>query len=96
MRRGPSLRHVLPILGSGIRQHFMLSLAVRGPDQPPVPKERLVRPHAKVFADPPQTEGTNLVDRSRLLDPFVDADDIDWKDNPFERAEQFGKTNYWP
>ena len=48
----------------------------------------LVRPHAKVFADPPQTEGTNLVDRSMLLDPFVDADDIDWKDNPFERAEQ--------
>ena len=41
-----------------------------------------------VLADPPQTEGTNLVDRSRLLDPFVDADDIDWKNNPFERAEQ--------
>ena len=41
-----------------------------------------------MFADPPLTEGTNLVDRSRLLDPFVDADDIDWKDNPFQRAEQ--------
>ena len=76
-----------PFVAQGY-DNTLCSLAVRGPDQPPVPKERLVRPHAKVFADPPQTEGTNLVDRSRLLDPFVDADDIDWKDNPFERAEQ--------
>ena len=66
----------------------LCSLSVWRPDQPLVPKERLTRPHAKVFADPPLTEGTNFVDRSMLLDPFVDADDIDWKDNPFERAEQ--------
>ena len=66
----------------------LCSLSVWRPDQPLVPKERLTRPHAKVFADPPLTEGTNLVDKSKLLDPFVDADDIDRKDNPFERAEQ--------
>ena len=46
-----------------------------------------------VCRPPPLTEGTNLVDRSRLLDPFVDADDIEWKDNLFERAEQENKES---
>ena len=58
----------------------LCSLSVWRPDQLLVPKECLTRPHAKVFVDPPWTEGTNLVDRSKLLDPFVDADDTNWKD----------------
>ena len=73
----------------------LCSLSVWRPDQLLVPKERLTRPHAKVFADPPLTEGTNLVDKSKLLDPFVDADDIDWKDNPFESAMIQFESSPW-
>ena len=74
----------------------LCSLSVWRPDQLLVPKERLTRPHAKVFADPPLTEGTNLVDKSKLLDSFIEADDIDWKDNSFRtrRTEEYRQTNY--
>ena len=52
---------------------------MKRPDRPLVPSERRRRPHADAFADE-----CTLIDKSQLLDPIADDDDIDWKIDPFE------------
>ena len=41
-------------------------------------------PRADPFADQPPIEGTNLIEKSELLDQPADDDDIVWNFNPFE------------
>jgi hypothetical protein len=35
------------------------------------------------FADLTQIDESTLIDKSQLLDPIADDDDIDWKTDPF-------------
>ena len=62
----------------------LCSLAAARTDRFQVPKERSQRPHARAFAHPPPIEGMQLIDKSELLDPVADDDDIEWPHNPFD------------
>ena len=53
---------------------------MKRPDHPLVPPE----PHADVLADLTPIDESTLIDKSQLLDPIADDDDIDWKIDPFE------------
>ena len=53
-------------------------------DRPLVSPEHCRRPHADAFADLTPIDESTLIDKSQLLDPIADDDDIDWKIYPFE------------
>jgi hypothetical protein len=57
---------------------------MKRPDRPLVPPERRRRPHADAFADLTPIDESTLIDKSQLLDPIADDDNIDWKIDPFE------------
>ena len=57
---------------------------MKRPVRPLVPLERRRRPHADAFADLKPIDESSLIDKSQLLDPIADDDDIDWKTDPFE------------
>ena len=79
-----------PFVAQGY-DNTLCSLTVPRFDRPRVPHERRRMPHADPFANQPPIEGANLIDKSEVLDPLADDDDIDWKENPFEiRPERAG------
>ena len=49
-------------------------------------------PRADPFADQPPIVGTNLIEKSEVLDPPADDDDIVWNKNPFEIRP--GRVNF--
>ena len=52
---------------------------------PEVPVRTVVRrPNADAFEDLTPIDESTLIDKSQLLDPIADNDDIDWKTDPFE------------
>jgi len=53
-------------------------------DRPLIPQECRRRPHVDAFADFTPIDESTLIDKSQLLDPTADNDDIDWKIVPFE------------
>ena len=55
----------------------LCSLAAARTDRFQVPPKRSQRPHARAFAHPPPVEGMQLIDKSELLDPVADDDDIE-------------------
>jgi len=57
---------------------------MKRPDHPLVPPERRRRPHADAFADLTRINESTLIDKSQVLDPTADNDDIEWKIVPFE------------
>jgi len=57
---------------------------MKRPDRPLVPLERRRRPHGDAFADLTPIDESTLIDKSQLLDPIANDDDIDWKIDPFE------------
>ena len=78
----PSLAKLSRILQG--YDNTLCSLTMKRPDCPLVPPERRRRPHADAFADLTPIDESTLIDKSQLLDPIADDDDIDWKIDPFE------------
>ena len=70
-----------PFVAQGY-DNTLCSVTMKRPDRPLVPPE----PHADVLADltPIDERESTLIDKSQLLDPIADDDDIDWKTDPFE------------
>ena len=60
---------------------------MKRPDRPLVPPERRRRPNADAFADLTPIDESTLTDKSQLLDPIMDDDDIDWKIDASRQCE---------